>query len=296
MTIPTATPTSFIARLWLAFKVFLRALALLLIFAAILYGLFFLLVPATYRSVLMPIQMQRVQIDSLQTAQTQTRAQLETQLQTLQSRIVTLETAHAADAEQLTTLQSDLSTARAEIEQLQALLNGLDADLQSLTENLNTLEARLQQFEAVQTEQSAEIAGIQQALMDQNSPAAAAWREVQLLKVMQVVLRSRLALERGNAGSAADEIARAQALVQTIKISLPTNQSVLLDKVTQRLQLAQDNLPDLPVLAAEDLEIAWLLLLNGLPQSTAPGNLVVISDTLPISSTSPVTVTLPVTP
>lgn len=295
MTIPSATPPSFGARLWLTFKVFLRSVALLVIFAAILYGLF-LLIPATYRSVLMPIQTQGVQIDNLQTAQTQNRAQLETQLQALQNRIATLETARAADAEQLTALQGDLSSARAETLQLQALLNGFEADLQSLTENLTGLETRLQQFDAAQTEQSTVIAEIQQALTDQNSPAAAAWREVQLLKVMQVVLRSRLALERGNVGSAADEIARAQTIVQTLKTQMPADQSLLLDKVIQRLQLAQSNLPDLPVLAAEDLEIAWLLLLNGLPQSAAPSSFIVITSTLPISVTAPVTVTAPITP
>lgn len=292
----STTPTTFGARLWLAFKVFLRAVALLVIFAAIVYSLFLLIIPATYRNVLLPIQTQRSQIDMLQTAQTQSRSELQGQLDALQSRISALESTNTANASELTSLKNDLSTTLAETKRLQKALDTLDADLQSFAERLTVLESRLQQIKATQTEQSTMIAGIQQALIDQNAPAAAAWREVQLLKVMQIILRSRLALERGNAGSAGDEIARAQALIQTLQANLPMGESALLNKVLQRLLLAQDNLPDLPVLAAEDLEIAWQLLLNGLPQSAAPANVVEITATLPISVTAPVTITLPVTP
>jgi hypothetical protein len=44
-------------------------------------------------------------------------------------------------------------------------------------------------------------------------------------------------------------------------------QQATLDEIIQRLDLALEYLPQTPILAAEDLEVAWQLLKIGLPES-----------------------------
>jgi hypothetical protein len=60
-----------------------------------------------------------------------------------------------------------------------------------------------------------------------------------------------------------------------------------LEVVIQRLDLALSNLPDFPVAASDDLDIAWQILLSGLPQATP---------TINISGTPSPASTLSVTP
>jgi hypothetical protein len=64
---------------------------------------------------------------------------------------------------------------------------------------------------------------------------------------------------------AAGELQAASALLLNLQQQAPVYQQAALDGIIQRLSIAAGNLPARPVLAAEDLEIAWQLLQAGLP-------------------------------
>ena len=57
-------------------------------------------------------------------------------------------------------------------------------------------------------------------------------------------------------------------LVAKIQPDAPRPLADELNAVVQRLDMALSNLPDFPVAASDDLDIAWQILLSGLPQAT----------------------------
>jgi hypothetical protein len=84
---------------------------------------------------------------------------------------------------------------------------------------------------------------------------------------MELLSRSRLYMYQSNFGLAKQDAQSAHDLIATIRSEAPDTLSAELDAVLLRLDLALTNLPDFPVTASNDLDIAWQLLLGRLPQS-----------------------------
>jgi hypothetical protein len=85
---------------------------------------------------------------------------------------------------------------------------------------------------------------------------------------------------------AEQDVRRARELLLTIRGSAERPLAQELDAVIQRLDLTAANLPEFPVAASDDLDIAWQILLTGLPvetptaaQSPTPALLVTVSAT-----------------
>jgi hypothetical protein len=84
-----------------------------------------------------------------------------------------------------------------------------------------------------------------------------------LIKAMEMLTRSRVYLVQSNLGLAKDEILAARELLA--EMSVPEYQQTALAAIIDQLDLAAQNLPDFPILASENLEVAWQLLRSGLP-------------------------------
>jgi hypothetical protein len=57
-------------------------------------------------------------------------------------------------------------------------------------------------------------------------------------------------------------------LLATVQPDAPAPLGDELEAVVQRLDMTLSNLPNFPVAASDDLDIAWQILLAGLPQAT----------------------------
>ncbi len=182
----------------------------------------------------------------------------------------------------------------------------LDADERSLTailDRLKVLETALSQVEASTKSlsptlqaQSTALIGLQLTQQAQGAlqdiPTAALRRELQLVKAMELLTRARVFIVEGNLGLAQGDIQSAREVLTTLRTTLPAYQVPALDVLLARLDLALGNLKDAPALVTDDLEVAWQLLLHGLPQE-APLDPAVPVDLTP----SPVlTTTLSLTP
>jgi hypothetical protein len=111
-----------------------------------------------------------------------------------------------------------------------------------------------------------------------------------LLKSMELLSRARLSMYQSNFGLAKQDVEIARDLLASIQPDAPQKLGTQLDAVILRLDLTLSNLPDFPVAASDDLDIAWQILLAGKPQPTPT----LVASPTPVG-TIPATPTLVVT-
>jgi len=275
---PSTQTTTFGQRMRSAFLVFLRALwrlfVIVLFIALIVAGVMYL-APRLYNQYLAPIHNSISDLEYTQSIQEQNSQQLSQELQSLSERISTLEIQgdslesqfsefEASTANELQNFQQSYAGALEENQQAsQAVLDDVREELDSLKSAVADLEASINEandkIEALQ----ANYMELDERLNAEDAPVAALRREVQLVNAMEMLTRSRLFIVENNLGLAEDDIQSARDLLAAMGV--PEYQVEALNAIISRLDLALENLPESPVLAAEDLELAWQLLKQGLP-------------------------------
>ncbi len=250
---PPRTPTgpSFGDRVGGFFRFLLRLISLLILLSLLSLALY-LVLPWLYQRFIQPVEQNTNQIRELQSQQ----EQIKQELADLQTELGTLETVQN---------QHDGS-----INQSDGRLNGIETEIASRSQSLTALETMQSQLQAKGEANSAELA-----------------RQIDLLKSMELLSRARLSLYQSNFGLAKSDIQIARDLLATIQPDAPDSLAAELEAVIQRLDLSLSNLPDFPVAASDDLDIAWQILLSGLPQATP---------TITVSGTPSPAGTLSVTP
>jgi hypothetical protein len=115
-------------------------------------------------------------------------------------------------------------------------------------------------------------------------------RQIDLLKSMELLSRACLFIYQSNFGLAEQDVQIARDLLAMVQPNAPESLAADLNAVVLRLDMTLSNLPAFPVAASDDLDIAWQILLSGLPQPTPT-----LSETPTpagtLSSTSEVTLT-----
>jgi hypothetical protein len=220
-------------RLTRFFEFLLRVISWVIILGVIGGGLYFGL-PLLYQRFVAPVEQNTAQMGELQSQQKLT----EEELAALQDKLKTLETVQSQNAQSLSELDKSLSQLKTEI----------DAHTQSLA----VLERMQTQLQAQNEATSAELD-----------------RQIDLLKVMELLSRARLFMYQSNFGLARQDVQDARDLLANVQ---PSSKSLAndLDAVIRRLDLALSNLPNFPVAASDDLNIAWQILLSGLPAASTP--------------------------
>ncbi len=298
---PVPAP-GFGTRLGRAFRVFLRALArlLLILLVVALIGLaLYYGVPAAYRGFIQPVRDNTQRLGSLQATQAQVDQQLSQNLVNVQGRLGTLEAQHASDAQMIATLQvgvnSMVSSSGDTVNQLKAStarLDALDASIKQISLEMTAITTTL-------TTDKTAIQVLTDKIQAGDPAIKPIYQELMVLKSMELITRSRLFLGQNNLGLAQQDIQAAYDLLGELQNQVPPYQTGAVSAVVQRLKLSLGNLPDAPVLAADDLEIAWQLLVRGLPSQTpeavsAGGSNQFATPTTTTSITS--TITLTITP
>lgn len=238
----------------------------------------------------------------------QTQA-LQEQNQALQEQIDALERQDDATRETLDALQSRLTTSEALLGEIQTTLDAAQESLDTLEDHqatfgpdLTKLQTALSKLESTVgdlTESTALIISDVEALsvtVKDESPLVAMRTDVQLLKAMELLTRARVQLAQDNVGMATTEVQEARNVLLALGITIPVHQQGALTAIVQRLDLGLANLPTAPRLAADDFEIAWQLLRQGLPaESTVEASLSPLA-TPTLAAMETLTATLPVTP
>ena len=228
----TAPGPSFGERVGRFFRFLLRLAALLVILAIISMALYFVL-PWLYQKYITPVEQNTAQMSELQSRLEQT----EQELADLQSRLEDMEAEQSQNAESLSELDQRVSDIETEI----------DARTESL--------AALEQMQAKLQEQS-------------EANSAEFQRQLDLLKAMELLSRARLFMYQSNFGLARQDVQIARDVLAEVRTDAPESLSDDLNAVLLRLDMTLSNLPNFPVVASDDLDIAWQILLSGLPPAT----------------------------
>ncbi len=167
------------------------------------------------------------------------------------------------------------------------------ADLQSQLDALNLRVGAIEQTIETQTAGIAKLEEMQAALEKEsatqnNSVMIALKREIMFTRAIETLSRARLYLSQSNFGIAKQDVQSARELISALSVDAPAYQLSALDAILARLDLALGNLPAFPVIAADDVDIAWQLMMMGLPESAA--------DVVPTSTLAPPTFTSTPTP
>ena len=187
----------------------------------------------------------------------------------------------------------DLTASLATLDEFQAELDALSTRWAETAGDLETLQSRADALDESIAENRDDIQTLDAGRESQDAPLAALQRDVQLIKVMELLARSRVFLAQGSPGLAQQDVQVGRDLLLALQNDSPAHQVGTLVEMIARLDAILENLPGTPVSAAGDLEVAWQLLLNGLP--AAPETTLEV--TPPAGEGSPnVEATAPVTP
>lgn len=210
---------------------FLRLILFLVILAALAAGAYFGL-PILYEKYVRPVENHTAQLTKLEDRQKTS----ETQIAELQTRLSTLEAAQPNQAESITDIESRLVVVEASI----------TAHTQIL-ESLNEMQANL--------------------LADNEATRTEMENQIGLLKSLELLSRARLFLYQSNYGLARQDVQIARDLLVELQLDATEFKTLEVAEVVFRLDLVLKNLPAFPVAASDDLDIAWQVLMQGIPQA-----------------------------
>jgi chaperonin cofactor prefoldin len=256
-------------------KILVRLLVIIILIAAIVAVIYFA-APRLYSRYISPLQVDINSLEDTATSQEIYNQQLSERIDTLQKRVFLLETqgdnskqtfsnfdVRLADIEELLdtneiAFQRIETTASAQIQELEGTLEDMQAEIDALAIQITALESELAALDG----NIVELISLYEA---ENTPVSALRRELQLVKAMELLTRASFALAENNLGLALDDIQTAHAILFELQPLVPDYQQEALTAIIERLDKTISNLPNNPVLAAIDIEIAWQLLRMGLP-------------------------------
>jgi chromosome segregation ATPase len=161
------------------------------------------------------------------------------------ARIATLEAQLPEAESRLTEQREVVAELQGRLEDLQAQLDDQGGGQDKLANQLTTLGDRLDQL----TQR-----------IDADPPAAELRRDLQLTRAMLSLVRARLWLVENNLGLAIAEVERARELLQPLAAEQPGEDNF--QAAIERLDFALIELNTRPLVAADDIEIAWKLLVE----------------------------------
>jgi hypothetical protein len=172
---------------------------------------------------------------------------------------------------QLAQLKTRLTQNEIAIADLQVKLEAAQSTQTQQAQSLSDLAGKVQKIEeqiAAHTQTLAALEQMQSTLQAQTDATdAEVARQIKLLKAMELLSRARLFMYQSNFGLARQDAQAARDLLATVQPTADFTDD--LAEVIHRLDLTLSNLPGFPVAASDDLDIAWQILLGGLPEPQA---------------------------
>ena len=227
---PVPTGPTFGQRVERFFAFLLRLILVLIVLAALAVGLSYSL-PLLYQKYIQPVQDNTAQLARLNNR----LAQNEIAIAELQAKLETAQTEQARQSQSLSDLEGRVQK--------------IDEQIAAHTLSLAALEQMQSALQAKTDATDAEVA-----------------RQIKLLKSMELLSRARLFMYQSNFGLARQDVQTARDLLATVQPTAPADFADDLAEVIHRLDLTLANLPSFPVAASDDLDIAWQILLGGLPE------------------------------
>ncbi len=162
----------------------------------------------------------------------------------------------AQQGEEVARLNEEITVLVDRVSTLEARADAVDLSLQAHDEALASLES-------MQELLNLQIATQKSDLLLEIS------NQISLTRAIELLSRSRLYLSESNFGLAKIDLQTSRDLLYTLLTVVPADQTDALSMVIERIDMALENLPAYPVVAVYDVDIAWQLLIDGLPNIPA---------------------------
>ncbi len=229
---------------------FILRLIVVVVFGVVLGAALYLGVPALYRSTIEPMRANTERIEELQDSLEMGFSTSDKQVERLGERL--------AEAEGRLAEQIETTAA------LQAELDGIGEVLDDQARKISRLTNMSDQLEAITTDLDETIGRVELlevSLSEVNFPAVEFRRQVRMISAMTMITKARLWLIQDDLGQAAEEISAARELLANSAASMNVvDEEIVL--IIERLDLALADVRTKPILAADELEIAWKLLVE----------------------------------
>lgn len=149
----------------------------------------------------------------------------------------------------------------AQIQQLEEEISTLQIQLDEMNGRVETLERSIEAYTLSIQKLEEMQAGLETQLQENNDKILLDLKhEVMMTRALDTLARARLYLAQSNFGLAKIDAQSAHDLLMDLQAE--TNEEFLAQALT-RLDIALGNLPDFPIVASGDLEIAWQILMSG---------------------------------
>ena len=192
-------------------------------------------------------------------------ADLEVQLEAIEASQEILAAGQSEIAEDIQALDTEVSD-------METRLGALESDLQAYISIKETLQAKLETLQVDVEAASSFITGFNQnaeTLSEQITSYGERWQalenEIQLLKAMELLTRSRILLVQGNTDLARADIQDARDLLADLSGKVSDFQETALLEITSRLDNVLERINTAPTSVVNLLESAWKMLFAGLP-------------------------------
>ena len=155
-----------------------------------------------------------------------------------------------------------------QIQKMEAEIADLQAQLDEMNGRVTTLEGSIEAHSASIEKLEGMQAALEEQLEENNDALLLELKhEAMFTRALDTLARARLYLAQSNFGLAKTDAQAARDLLAELNAE---KDDAVLDKAIERLDMSLGNLPDFPVVASGDLEIAWQILVSGnAPASTA---------------------------
>ncbi|MBI9048973.1 MAG: helix-hairpin-helix domain-containing protein [Anaerolineaceae bacterium] len=221
---------------WFYLKRFFQTLIIIL-FILIIVGGFgyavYLGIPYFYEKVVKPIEVNTGQISVIATQQ----------------------------AGDLTNMQSEMIILQNSMDELQVQSDANMVSIESHSETIASLESMQADLDAFVLTQGEELSG----RLDDQEALFMSTLEYNLMtnRAIQLLSRANLYLSQSNYGLARQDALTAYSLLDGYIEQAPVDKQLFLEMVVDRIEMAIYNLPSYPVIAANDVLIAWQYLVEG---------------------------------
>ncbi len=167
------------------------------------------------------------------------------------------------NAARINELEDKIAALQTQLNEMEARAGELDARLGAIETTIEAHTVSIAKLEAMQ------VALEQETEAQTNSVMIVLRREIILTRAIETLARARLYLSQSNFGLAKDDVQSARSILAELSVDAPPYQVDALNQIIVRLDFALSNLPAFPVIAVDDVDIAWQLLMMGLPESEA---------------------------
>jgi SMC interacting uncharacterized protein involved in chromosome segregation len=272
---------------------FFGCLILIILVVAVLGAGGYFGAPLLYRQYIQPVQQHSLRLEELETRLDHNEQLVLERSEDLGARITNLEVQLDTDQETSTVVESKIESIEEqvaflteEVGQLEALRIAIDeikTEQEALRSDLTSTENALGDLESDVTSMASDLDKMVTTVEDMNEQIVAFGETIQnqdnqlqqiaienqMLKAMELLTRARLFLVQGNITMAGADILQARDLLFDLSSLAPEYQQETLLEIVTRLDDVLEIISQSPIAAADRLEAAWQLLVEGLPSEAA---------------------------